>query len=206
MQFGIHAASRRGPSGLFMLAVWAVAVSLLGSSARAGDLDLSTPKKAAAVFAKAVQEGDIDTLKMTATGTEDQLAAIKNVADMFGGIRKYEAAAVKKFGDQGKLPAEAKVDLVAEVDKTEEKIEGDKATLLDKTKPDEKHPMTLKKDGGKWKVNLTEVDPKMIEMSPKARKAADGIDGVIKSIEAGKYKTAVEALMALGEILQSLNG
>jgi hypothetical protein len=206
MQFCIHAASRRALSGLFVLAVWVVAVSMTASNARAADADLSTPKKAAAAFAKAVQEGDIDAMKSAATGTNEQLAAMKNVADLFGGIRRYEAAAIKKFGDGGKLPAEAKVDLVSEVEKSDEKVEGDKATLIDKTKPDEKHPMTLKKDGANWKVNLSEADPKMMEMRPKARKAADAIDAVIKGVEAGKYKTAIEALGALGEVMQSLNG
>ena len=88
------------------------------------------------------------------------------------------------------------------MNKTEEKIDGDKATLIDKNKPLDKHPMTLKKDGANWKVDMKDVDPKMLEMSPKARKTADAIDAIIKNIEADKYKTAIEALQAFGEVMQ----
>ena len=205
MQHCFHMASRRAPSRLFMLLACAVSALFVTASARAAEPDLSTPKNAAKAFAKAMETGDTEVMRHLASGTDAQFAAVKNIADMFGGIRRYEAAAVKKFGDAGKLPPEAKVDLVAEVEKCDEKIDGDKATLTDKSKPDEKHPMTLKKDNGNWKVNLNDADPKMVEMSPKARKAADAIDAIVKDIEAGKYKTAAEALGALGAVMQALN-
>lgn len=198
-------ASRHSLSGFLALAVAAVAASLLMSSARAADADLSTPKKAALAFATAMQEGDVEAMKQAAKGTDEQFAVFNNIATMFGKVRKYEAAAIKKFGDAGKLPPQDKIDLAAEVEKSDEKIEGDKATLIDKSDPDDKHPMTLSKDGGNWKVNLKDADPKMLEMSPKAKKAGEAIDTVIKGIEDGKYKTAMDALNALGEIMATLN-
>ena len=68
---------------------------------------------------------------------------------------RLETAAAKKFGDAGKLPAEASVDVVADMEAATEKLEGDTAKMITKNKTEDMNPMTLKKDGSSWKVDLS---------------------------------------------------
>ena len=90
-------------------------------------------------------------------------------------------------------------DLVADTEKEDEKIDGDKATMIDKNKPGEKHPLTLKKEGGNWKVELSAMPPEMTEMSKSVLKMVAAMDGITKDIvtDAGKYKTPEEAKTVL---------
>ena len=123
------------------------------STTRAG-LDLTTPKKAALAFAKALVAGDMETVKQTATGNPKEFSIVKSLGDMLQAMKRYEAAAVKKFGEEGKMSKEDSKDLVMEVEAADEKIEGEKATLVNKAVPNEKNPMALKKTGNEWKVDL----------------------------------------------------
>ena len=67
-------------------------------------------------------------------------------------------AAVKKFGDDGKLPKEMTMDIVADFESADEKIDGNTASLVMKGKADDQFPPTLKKDGDNWKLDLTNLD------------------------------------------------
>ena len=69
--------------------------------------------------------------------------------------------------------------------------------MVDKDKPNDKNPMTLKKEGGNWKVDLNSMPPEFIEMGKSAKKSADAIDEVTKGVGAGKYAMPLDAMMAL---------
>jgi hypothetical protein len=205
MQFSFRSVSGRLPSWIATLVICTAATAFLtsckkdegGGGGGASAPDLSSPKKAGLAFAKAADAGDLSGMKQSAIGTDDQFAVAKGMSDMMGAMKRYQAAAVKKFGDKGKLPG-GMPDLAAEIEKTDEKIDGDKATLIDKTKTDDKHPMTLKKDGGNWKVDLNVIPPEAAAMGKAAKKTVEALDAVTKDVEAGKYKTAEEAMAALG--------
>jgi hypothetical protein len=208
MQISFRSVSSRIPSWLATLVVCTAAMAFLpsckkeaggdGSANATPAPDLSTPKKAAIVFSKAVDMGDMDTARQTCTGTDEQFASIKGMNDMLAALKRYNVAAVAKFGDKGKLPADAMPDLSAETAKKDEKIDGDKATMVAKDKPDEKYPMTLKRESGNWKVDLSSMPPELVEMGKSAKKTANAIDAVSKDVEAGKYKTPQEAMTAVG--------
>jgi len=119
---------RRVPSLLVGFVVCAAAMTLLTSCGP----DTSTPKTAAVAFAKAVMAGDMDTVHKTAIGTDAQFAAVKSLSDMLAAMKRYEAAAVRKFGDEGKLAKDVNKDLAEEVDAADEQINGDTASLVNK--------------------------------------------------------------------------
>lgn len=178
-------------------------LALVSLTARADAPDRSTPMKAAVAFAKAIMAGDMEAVKSLSTGTEAEYAMAKTVSDMAVSMKKLGDASVKKFGDAGKLPKEMQIDLVADFEASEVKIDGDKAALILKSKPDDKFPPTLKKDGDNWKMDLSNLskDPSTAQMMPMVPKMVKCFDAVTKNIGDDKYKTAMEALTDLGEQL-----
>ena len=90
------------------------------------------------------------------------------------------------------------MDIAAELEKSEAKVDGDNATIINPTK-EEKDPMKLVKKDWKWFVDLKSL-PKdgmdqVVKMAPAMAKAATEVTAEIKS---GKYKDAMEAQQALG--------
>jgi hypothetical protein len=84
---------------------------------------------------------------------------------------------------------------VAEFEGAEEKIDGDKATLVLKSKQATSHPPTFKKVGEGWKMDLAQLGEEMKskEMLKIVPMMVAAVDGVAKDVAAGKYKTAAEA-------------
>jgi len=176
-----------------------VAAALTISGVARADADVSTPKKAAISFAKAVAAGDTAAMKALSTGTDAEFALVKSLSDVVTSTKKLEDACIKKFGDEGKLPKEMSMDLVTDLETGEEKITGDTATIATKNKPGDEYPMTLKKDGAGWKVELSVLakDPMAAAMAQMIPTMVKGMDIVTKNINDGKYKTATEALTDL---------
>lgn len=198
---------------LIALALFLAAVTGLASSSRAEGPDLSTPKKAGAAFARALMAGDMDAVKLTATGSDSEFAIVKSMGDMALAMKRYEAAAIKKFGDEGKMSKDDNKDLAAEVEAADEKVDGSTATLINKADPNDKNPMTLKKDAnGNWKVDLSTLskDPDSAKILDMSKATVKTIDAAIKDVEAGKYKTAKDAKEAMGTAmfaaLQAIQG
>src|SRR5687768_13352175 len=78
----------------------------LPSAVRAADAkapDLSSPKSAALVFAKAITEGDAAAIRAVCHGTEDELKAIESMANALASIRKFRNACNDKFGKDNVL-------------------------------------------------------------------------------------------------------
>ena len=181
------------------VAVCAAITFSVTMSSRA-EADMSTPKKAAVSFAKAVMAGDADGYKAVSTGTDAEFALVKSLSDMAMAMKRLEDASTKKFGADGKLPKEMAMDLVGDMETSDEKIDGDNATLVLKSKPDDKFPPTLKKEGDKWKVDLTNLskDPQSAGMSTMIPAMVKVMNNVAKGAGDDKYKTAAELYTDLG--------
>jgi hypothetical protein len=185
-----------------LCALFSLACLLSASPSNAG-ADLSTPKKAAAAFFKAVETGDMDAVKATSTGTDDDYAAIKSISGMLVGMSKVQAAMVKKYGDDAKALGDLSAGMSTMVEESEVKMDGDTATLVNKKKPDDKYPPTLKKSGDEWKMDLKNMsqDPDFAKTKDMASKASVALEGLAKEIDDGKYPTFVEAAQALTQTM-----
>jgi hypothetical protein len=189
--------------GMKRAVAYLAVVAAFSMLARAEGPDTSTPKKAGVAFAKALMAGDQAAVKALATGSEADFALVKNVGDLAIAMNKLEAASVKKFGEAGKLPKEMAIDMVADFETAEEKINGDTATLILKSKPDDKYPPTLKKDGDNWKMDLSNLikDPAAAQMVPLVPAMVKVLNSVAKNISDDKYKTAADAFTDMGQQL-----
>ena len=180
----------------------------LTSVVRAEDPDQSTPKKAA-LAPRQSGDGEVTwpTVKAVATGTDAEFAIVKQMSDLVGSAKNLETAAVKKFGDEAKLPKEMAMDLVGDMESAEEKIDGDNATLALKSKPDDKFPPTLKKVGDKWTVDLSNLskDPQTGPMTKLVPAMVKILDTVAKNTAEDKYKTTVELYTAMGTQMSTLD-
>ena len=181
-----------------LCALFALGVACLipVAPAKAGP-DLSTPKKAAIVFSKAIEAGDMDGVKASSVGTDDDYAALKTVSDMVGALKRMQAAMIKKYGDDAKKLQDLSSPMSSQFEAAQEKVDGDTATLV--VKPDDKYPPTLKKIGDDWKMDLKVMssDPDFPKIKEVAKKAVPLLDDFTKDVEAGKYATISDASVAL---------
>src|ERR1700679_2108760 len=118
------------------------ALSLVGMvtlPARAADApDLSTPKKAAVAYARAIESGDLTAVKTTAIGTENDFSYIESIIGLIGANKELRAAAIEKFGEDGKQISKDDLSTISrQAEQGEEKIDGDTATV---GKPDDREP------------------------------------------------------------------
>jgi hypothetical protein len=161
--------------------------------------DLSTPTKAATVFAEAADAGDMKRLKQTATGSDSQFAFVKALGDLVQAETHYQTAAGKQFAGNGKLPVFMAVRLSDFVATAREKIDGDKATLATEADRKDDLPIALAQQGGNWKVDLHSIVSAGMEKELKTVRIISGaLATVTTAVEAGKYKTADEAFAAVG--------
>ena len=171
--------------------------AMTAGSARAADQ--STPKKAAESFGTALVAGDNKAVREVSQGTDAEYKTVDALGTMVGAMKKLSDAASAKYGKDNAISKGAKdMDIAAELEKSEVKEDGDKATITNKEK-DEKNPMKLVKKDGKWFVDLSSLPKEgmdqVVKMAPAMSKAATEVAGEIK---ADKYKTAEEAQQALG--------
>jgi hypothetical protein len=91
------------------------------------------------------------------------------------------------------------MNMTAEFEGMEEKIEGDKAVLISKRNPDDKYPPTLKKIAKGWQLDLSNIsaDPNLIATLKMMEPAAKQMHAVATEVEAGKYKSMEEVMEAI---------
>jgi hypothetical protein len=195
------------PSGLTILLLALVAFMaealFLSPIARADAPapDTSTPKKAAMAFAKAVDDDDMEAVHSLAIGNDAEFAVIKELGKFEQASHRLSVAANKKFNKQGNLSVEdayvlqvLSKHLFSEFEAGQEKIEGDQATLVIAGKG---APLTLKKDGNGWKLDLGFLEQqglKFLQKSQTIPMTVKAYDVVTKNVEADKYKTLREVL------------
>lgn len=161
--------------------------------------DLSTPRSAAIVFAKAVEEGDMTTAKSAATVSEGSDAFMDAMGSLVKSSKKLEAAVIAKFGDAGKqiISAEKK-DVAAELNAAQLKEAADTAEIT--TDNPEQKPLKLRKVDGAWKVDLTSVMPpsEMPRATAVFSAMSVAMTDLVQEVNDGKYpspevaKTAVD--------------
>jgi hypothetical protein len=164
--------------------------------------DLSSPKKAAAAFALALQAGDLDTVKASSIGDADDYKLMQSVTSAMAAVHQLHQAAVTKFGaEEAKKLATGETDnanVAQQVEASDEKVDADSATILEKGKP-ESNTVHLKRVNGDWRVDLTDFPQKqeMRQIVPMldamrivmAQSAAD--------VLAGHYKNVDEAALSV---------
>jgi general secretion pathway protein G len=121
-------------------------------------------------------------------------------------IRAYEAVAVQKLGEDGRLSKDDKIgmaDLIAAFDSAPEKVDGDTGTLDFK----EGTMIHFKKGDGLWKINLgfLDGDPEGEAFAKALPDKARVLDAVKDEIAAGKYPRARNALDAVRSRLVELS-
>jgi len=162
-------------------------------------VDLTSPKSAAVSFAKAMEAGDAEKLRAATTGgTDEDYKMLEVLSGVFSSMKTLEKESVAKFGEEGNLTeGPMSMDMVAQVESSEEKIDGDTATL---SNPGEKDPLTLKKEGDDWKVDLSKIPNKeeMAKALPVMRGMQKAAEDITAEVKADKYKTAEEAKKAFG--------
>ncbi|HET6246180.1 MAG TPA: hypothetical protein VFE47_00630 [Tepidisphaeraceae bacterium] len=151
--------------------------------------DISTPKAAAASFAKAMETGDTDALKKTTKGTDAQFATVQKMAGMVKAAKHYQDALVSKFGDKAKADEMGAPKFAENYADAVEKIDGDKATVT----PKSGEPIKLVKDSDGWKVDLAVIDAAGTIFDKMAKPMTDAFESAAKDVEDGKFKTAEEA-------------
>ena len=162
--------------------------------------DFSTPQKTAAIFATALDTGNLELAKSTCLTTPDSERMIAALVPLSKAMRDLRESAKAKYGkDAG--PLANGEDVATQVAKSKFNITGDTATLIPTTGSTKK-PILMKKVEGDWKVdvksmtNASDTTPDSLKnmemlftaMSSAARDSA-------AAITAGKYKNADEARM-----------
>lgn len=169
-----------------------------------GGTDISSPKAAVKTFISAIARGDASSAKAAAIADDKQAKVIEAMAAMFPGMVKLHDAAAQKFGAEQAKDLEGPIAIIANVDKAEEKIDGDKATV---TVKGANKPVALKKVDGGWKVDMAGMsspdDAEMTKMAPIMGKVAGE---VADDIKAGKFKDMNEAQQAMGKKMAAAAG
>ena len=195
-----------------------VAVALLLVSASAAvaapapapeQADRSTPKAAAVTLFKAITAGDRNTVAAGFFANGDEQRALASaMADMIVAGKKLGDAAKEKFGQaadpigRGMLDPD---DLSKLEDATVVETGGDAAVL---TVPDQPRPMSFRKQGGEWKLVVTDfggaAPANIAKQTRLVRAMADAITAAANDIAAGKYKSPDEATFAIQQSLHQV--
>lgn len=160
--------------------------------------DLTSPKKAATAFAVGLQAGDFNQVKASSIGDESDYKLMQTVASTMSSVHKLHEAAVSRFGVENAKKLETGVsdnnDIPRQIEASDEKLEGDSATILEKGKP-ESNAVHLKKVNGDWKVDLSNFPQKQI-----MRQTLPMLDAMrlvmtqsASDVSAGHYKNAEDA-------------
>jgi hypothetical protein len=177
---------------------WFAILLILAAPVTVCASDESDVKDAAKSFATGLAKGDADQTKQYATSDANTVAIIDGLAPIVAASHRLHDAAVDKFGKDGERLAQNPGGNMSEwskrADQSAARITGDTATLSAREDPADKsqassqsqpQPLHLKKEGGKWKVDLAGT--------PKA-KAMDETAGEVKD---GKYQNVNQAQAAL---------
>ncbi|HEY2586047.1 MAG TPA: hypothetical protein VGI81_09830 [Tepidisphaeraceae bacterium] len=160
--------------------------------------DLSTPKKAALAFARAIEAGDVAGAEAASTGSAEDVRILHLIANMVSAARQLRDAGVARFGEAGKtiVSCDSMANLSQQIETADEHITGDTATVLHRYEVD---PMKLRRNAdGQWKVDLASMSDKDTKsrVIPRVQKV---LSAGAADIRAGKYRTAADANDAIGQ-------
>ena len=181
-----------------------MALALLIGGASVGLADsksnLSDPKSAAKTFAAGVQNADMSLIKNASIGSDSDYKLLETMSGVVNASMKLREAVSAKFGaDQAKLlPQAGPGDLEAVVDKSTLKVDGDTASLNEPGQ-DSANALHLKKVGGDWKVDLSQIPNKeqMAQTSPIMKELQKVVEQTTDDTKAGKFKNVQEVQQAV---------
>ena len=168
----------------------------------------ATPKQAATTFFKAMVSGDAAAAKAASVGDERSERLLEAMVENTSAMRAFHDAMKARFGESAAgaglsdRAVGAKEDQVLDaVEKGEEKIEGDSATILGAA--DHRKVVHLKNVNGAWKVDRGrlgegESADRFLERTRRTTKAYRDLAGEIRE---GKHKSVAEARQAYGDRL-----
>jgi hypothetical protein len=188
-------------------------IALLGRSAVLGAdaPDLSTPKKAALTFAKALEDDDLAGIRSSCIGSDDDFKVIAEVAKVVNAGKKVREAAIARFGEaeaQKIIPTPgppAGIGLPRQIEQSRQKIEVDTATL---SGPQENaEPLRLRRIKGAWRVDLSALPDRneMAQALPLLIAIRNALLNAADQIATGKYKSADEAREQLETMLEPVS-
>jgi len=171
--------------------------------------DRSTPKAAAVTLFKAITAGDREAVAAGFfAGNDEQRALAAAMADVIVSGKKLGDAAKQKFGDaadpigRGMLDPD---DLSKLEDATVVETSPDAVVL---TVPDQPRPMSFRRQGGEWKLVVTDfggaAQQNIVKQTRLVRAMADAIEAAAAEIAANKYKTPEEATFAIQQSLHQV--
>lgn len=167
----------------------------------------STPKGAAALFFQAMESGDIAAAKEMAVGNARQMAVLDALVPVVSGFKKLEAAAAKKWGEEGRKTlitgqdGPGSFDFKEQLKTAREEIVEDSATITPVNAKDAKRDtMKLKRIDGKWKLDLASIPTDGLEnqaTQKMLRTMAQIATSLAGEIDQDKYASATDAREAL---------
>jgi len=177
-----------------------LALALLASNANAA-VDLSSPKATAKSFYDAIAAADSAAMKdcmLSEGGDQEKLASA--FIDVILAGKKLGDAAKEKFGTGGEKIAAGTIskEEIANIDKAEQKENGDDATVqLDK----KGRPLKFHKTAAGWKLLLSDyADARAENMDQQLQLLANlskSMNDTADDIAAGRYPTSADAEAAL---------
>jgi hypothetical protein len=193
----------------FRAALAAVVLVSVSAYVRADDKD--EIKQSGAAFANALNKGDAKEAKKHVLSDPDTEKFIDAMVPLSAARTKLIDASVAKFGEQGRTIAggpragQAPQYTAKDFDDAQIDVHGDTATVTSKSGG---KPVNFKKEGGTWKINLTDAIPheqldRVVQIMPKMAIAMNDTAGEIKD---GKYQTVVEARRGLGQHMAAVMG
>jgi hypothetical protein len=154
-------------------------------------------KEAGKNFITAFADGDVAKAKKYALTDDKSEKFLDLFADLMKSNKKLVDAAVAKFGDAGNSIANSnlgmarKPQVMQSIDNAKIEVDGDTAIAT----PENGKPTKMKKDGGKWKVDLTNMSEfdNVDKQGPFFQKLAEANTKSAQEISDGKYQTLDEA-------------
>jgi hypothetical protein len=187
-------------------------------SAAAATADQSTPQGTLQMLIDIEKSGNYATMgDLFLTNSDAERQAIQSAASFAPKFKKLDDAVKAKFGksfqDIAKEIAGAAGAAVpsggmgmefAGITSASEvpvQVEGDTATF---TIPNNPQPLVMKQRDGKWLVDISAVSGQIVMMAPMMTGLGNAMDELAADVEAGKFATTQEMMMAFGQKMQGM--
>ena len=196
----------RQTAGILILAAL---LALAGCSKSDADKnDLSEPRKAALVFAGALESGDIEKAKYACLAGGIEVELVEAMVTTTYDLRRLSEVATAKFGEAGAevVARRGPIDATTYLTNAEVQITGNTARIIARGGIN-RIPLKLV-DGKNWKVDIGAMSVGQdIAVGIRTIRAIDGAaKSVIDEIESGKLTTAEDTRVALDEAIASRLG
>ena len=155
------------------------------------EVDLTTPRSAAMVFTRAIENGDPETAKSAAYGAGLEIEWVEAMTRAMTGMRQLVTASQAKFGAEAQSLVAGKqtLQLSGALTDAEVQMTGDRATVVPTGGDGTKIPM--KRIDGNWKIDVGMLTrgQDITMVVKQLRAVGEAAPTLAKDVEAGKYKT-----------------